>query len=62
MALAKVYDTEDTLMVPMGVDESEDAVKLLKAVSAATQGIVGKLLLDLASTITEARTAAGLDT
>jgi hypothetical protein len=61
MALAKVYDTADTIMVPLDIEESEDAVKLLKAVAAATQGIVGGMLLELASKITDARKDAGLD-
>ncbi len=61
MALAKVYDSEDTLMVPIAIKGSDRLSQLL------FDAIVGKgvedsvLLVTLADDIDNARTAAGLE-
>lgn len=63
MALAKVYDTEDTLMVPIDAEMAKDMSSLLKATArtAGEHSIIAAFFNELASSIDNARTAAGLD-
>lgn len=67
MALAKVYDTQDTLMVPIDAEGSDSLSEMLRD-AAAVLSTIGPLVLhsaplrDLAAAIDDARTAAGLDT
>lgn len=60
MALAKVYDTSDTLMVPLDLEGTEGLSDLLYKVAdvVADPGP----LRNLADAIEDARVAAGLDT
>lgn len=67
MALAKVYDTVDTLMVPLDLDGTEGLSELLRdaaAVLATLPPMSGhsEPLRNLADAIDDARIAAGLDT
>ena len=68
MALAKVYDSEDTLMVPLDLDGTEglaralyESAAVLETVSPLLLGDNADALRNLADAVTDARVAAGLN-
>jgi len=61
MALAKVYDTEDTLMVPMSIDDARDAVADIRWLAVNRPESVNSWMLTVEADIREALTAAGID-
>lgn len=63
MALAKVYDNVDTLMVPIDLVRSADMSALLKATAttAGKHSIIAKYFNELADDIDNARIAACLE-
>jgi len=69
MALAKVYDTADTIMVPLDAESTEGLVDVLYYVAAVLENrsyeedaeTKAERIRKVADAIDEARTAAGLD-
>lgn len=68
MALAKVYDSEDTLMIPLDLEGTEglatalyESAAVLETVSPMLLGDNADALRNIAHAVTNARIAAGLN-
>lgn len=61
MALAKVYDTEDTVMVPMDIGTAREYVNDIRWLSFNRPEYVDSTMTEVADNITDALTAAGID-